>query len=117
MLYPVGGETHESEAIKFGGQAAMSRAFAEPLVAKYPIGARVDVYYDPHDPKNAVLELRRDNLVGKLVFTIVFVSLPSSWSCRRSPAKCYMPATGFRCSPSSFHSSPSWSQVSLSLCS
>lgn len=71
--YRVGGQTHESEAIKFGGQAAMSRAFAEPLVAKYPIGARVDVYYDPHDPKNAVLELRkRDNLVGQLVFTIVF---------------------------------------------
>jgi hypothetical protein len=71
--YPVGGQTNESGCIKFGGQPMMSRAFADALVAKYPVGARVDVYYDPHDPKNAVLEPRKqDNLVAQFVFAVAF---------------------------------------------
>jgi len=71
--YRVGGQIHESDCIKFGGQPMMSRAFAEALVAKYPVGASVDVYYDPHDPKNAVLEPRKlDNLATQFVFTIAF---------------------------------------------
>lgn len=73
--YRVGGQTHESNCIKFGGQAMMSRAFADALVAKYPVGARVDVYYDPHDPKNAVLQPRKqDNVVAQFVFTVVFAA-------------------------------------------
>jgi hypothetical protein len=71
--YLVGGQMHESGCIKFGGQPMMSRAFADALVAKYPVGASVDVYYDPHDPKNAVLQPRkRDNLVAQFVFTVAF---------------------------------------------
>lgn len=71
--YLVGGQMHESGCIKFGGQSMMSRAFADTLVAKYPVGASVDVYYDPRDPKNAVLEPRkRDNLVAQFVFTVAF---------------------------------------------
>ena len=71
--YQVSGQAHESNCIKFGGQAMMSRAFADALVAKYPVGAGVDVYYDPHDPKSAVLQPRKlDNLVAMLAFTTVF---------------------------------------------
>jgi hypothetical protein len=71
--YRVGSQTQESDCIKFGGGAMMSRGLAEALVARYPVGARVDVYYDPHDPKSAVLEPRKqDGLVAQLVFTVVF---------------------------------------------
>jgi hypothetical protein len=46
--YRVSDQIYESDCIKFGGQGPMSRAFADALVAKYPLGARVDVYFDPH---------------------------------------------------------------------
>jgi hypothetical protein len=71
--FVVGGQTHESGRIKFGGQPMMSRALADALVAKYPVGASVVVYYDPQNPENAVLEPRkRDNLIVQFVFTVVF---------------------------------------------
>ena len=45
-------------------------------MAKYPAGARVDVYYNPLDPKNAVLEPRRqDSLIAKSAFAAVFGSI------------------------------------------
>ena len=71
--YRVGDQAHQSERVKFGGQASLTRAMAETLVAKYPPGARVDVYYDPRDPGSAVLEPRKkDSLVAKSVFALVF---------------------------------------------
>lgn len=71
--YRVGGQNYESDRIKIGGQASMTRAFADAVVAKYPVGAHVDVHYDPHDPENVALEPRKqDNLVVRLVFAIVF---------------------------------------------
>jgi hypothetical protein len=71
--YRVSDQTYESDCIKFGGQGPMSRASADALVAKYPVSARVDVYFDPNDPKSAVLQPRKpDNLVAMLVFTAVF---------------------------------------------
>jgi hypothetical protein len=74
--YQVGGQTHESDCVKFGGQPSVSRALAETLVARYPPGARVDIYYNPLDPTNAVLEPgKQDSLVAKLVFALVFGSI------------------------------------------
>lgn len=71
--YRVGGRNYESDRIKIGGQTSMTRAFADAVVAKYPVGAHVDVHYDPHDPENVALEPRKqDNLVVQLVFAIVF---------------------------------------------
>ena len=32
------------------------RSFAEEIVARYPKGTRIKVYYDPDTPGNAVLE-------------------------------------------------------------
>ena len=71
--YRVGDQTHQSNRVIFGGQPSLSRGLAETLVAKYPPGARVDVYYDPLDPKSAVLEPRRqDSLVAKSAFALTF---------------------------------------------
>jgi hypothetical protein len=71
--YGVGAETYESDAVGFGGQTSMLRAHADTLVAKYPVGAKVDVNYDPQNPKDAVLEPATLNgLVAQLVITLVF---------------------------------------------
>jgi Protein of unknown function (DUF3592) len=71
--YRVGGQNYESDSIKIGGQTSMARGFADALVAKYPVGARIDVHYDPRNPENAALEPhKQDNLVPHLVFAIVF---------------------------------------------
>jgi Protein of unknown function (DUF3592) len=71
--YRIGGQNYESDRIKIGGQTATTRALAEAVVAKHPVGAVVDVFYDPHNPESAALEPhKQDNLVTQLVFAIVF---------------------------------------------
>lgn len=71
--YGVDAKTYEGDGIKIGAQTSMMRAFAENLVARYPVGAEVDVYYDPRDPKDAVLEPheQRSGIV-QLAITLVF---------------------------------------------
>src|ERR1017187_10930830 len=65
--YRAGGQDLESDRIRIGGQPLTTRVLAGRLVARYPVGARVDVYVDPNDPKNALLEPRRqDNIVALL---------------------------------------------------
>lgn len=71
--YGVGTETYESENVSFGGQVPILRAHADALVAKYPIGAMVDVTYDPRNPKDAVLQpASRNGLVAQSALTLVF---------------------------------------------
>ena len=51
----------------------MTRVRAGGLVARYPVGARVDVHIDPNDPKNVLLEpAQQGNLTALIVFAIVF---------------------------------------------
>jgi hypothetical protein len=71
--YRADGQDLESDRIKISDQPMTTRLLAGALAARYPVGARVDVYMDPSDPKNVALEPRnQDNLVAQLVFTIVF---------------------------------------------
>ncbi|MHA2247870.1 MAG: DUF3592 domain-containing protein [Candidatus Hodarchaeales archaeon] len=54
-----------------------SRSSADNLVAKYPKGTTVDVYYDPKDPEKAILEQNKSNtlknswLIPGLFFCII----------------------------------------------
>ncbi|MEH2511961.1 hypothetical protein V1291_003315 [Nitrobacteraceae bacterium AZCC 1564] len=71
--YQVSGKSFEGKRIKFGGQGGMTRVAAEQLVAKYPIGAAVDVYYDPKSPVRSALEPRnKSSVVSHIVFLAVF---------------------------------------------
>jgi hypothetical protein len=71
--YRASGQDLESDQVRVGGVAMTTRVLAGKLVARYPVGARVDVYLDPADPSQALLEPRRqDNVVAVLVFAIVF---------------------------------------------
>jgi hypothetical protein len=54
--YVVGGRGYTNRAIGFSDAGGSSRDSAEGVVARYPSGATVPVYYDPADPQNAVLE-------------------------------------------------------------
>lgn len=55
--YDVGGKTYESDQIQLGGTRQTSDPDEfEQMIARYPAGKRVTVYYDPTDPAIATLE-------------------------------------------------------------
>jgi hypothetical protein len=71
--YRAGGQEFESDQIRIGGQPLTTRVLAGRQVARYPVGARVDVYIDPADAKSALLEPgQQGNLAAQSAFTIVF---------------------------------------------
>ncbi len=57
--YKVNGHVFESSNISYGGHWTSQD---RELVAKYPVGAKVSVYFDPSKPKRAALE-REESLV------------------------------------------------------
>jgi uncharacterized protein DUF3592 len=54
--YVVGQKTYESDRIAFANAGHTMQLLAQQVVAKYPVGAKVDVFYNPNRPSNAVLE-------------------------------------------------------------
>ena len=71
--YRAGGQDIEGDQISFGGTPLTTRVLALRTVARYPVGARVDVHVDPNDPKNALLEPNNQgNLAALVAFAIVF---------------------------------------------
>lgn len=53
--YQVGGQTYAGDRIGFGATQTFSM-FAKDLAGQYRAGQKVDVYYDPANPKDAVLQ-------------------------------------------------------------
>jgi hypothetical protein len=50
-----------------------TRVLGAQLIARYPVGAHVDVYVDPNNPDNALLEpAAAGNIAGQIVFTTLF---------------------------------------------
>lgn len=75
--YRAGGQDIESDQVQVGGLPLTTRVLAGRLIARYPVGAHVDVYVDvyvdPNNPNNALLEpASTDNIAGQVVFTILF---------------------------------------------
>jgi hypothetical protein len=54
--YPVEAERYMSNHIASGVADSTNAAAAERIVARYPVGRTVTVFYDPLDPQHAVLE-------------------------------------------------------------
>jgi len=54
--YTVGDRSYVNDRIHFGEGSSSNPRPAHNMVAEYPVGASVDVYYSPDDPLNAVLE-------------------------------------------------------------
>ena len=53
--YSVNGKEYQSDRISYPNPSSMLDKFADEYVAKYPVGADVDVYYDSKDPNHACL--------------------------------------------------------------
>jgi hypothetical protein len=53
--YEVAGQKHRGTTVSYAGLPSQSDEKAA-LVARYPVGREVQVYYDPADPGRAVLE-------------------------------------------------------------
>ncbi|MGZ3351951.1 MAG: DUF3592 domain-containing protein [Xanthobacteraceae bacterium] len=71
--YRAGGQEFEGDQVRIGGQPLTTRVLAGRQVARYPVGARVDVYIDPANAKNALLEPgQQGNLAAQSAFTITF---------------------------------------------
>lgn len=55
--YQVNGKSYQQGNIRYDGSWASSRStYARDMVRKYPVGKQVDVYYDPDEVSEAVLE-------------------------------------------------------------
>jgi len=71
--YRVDGRDFEGDRIRVGGVPMTTRMLAIRQVARYPLGARVDVYVNPKNPKRALLEPKaQNNIAGVIAFTVTF---------------------------------------------
>jgi hypothetical protein len=79
--YEVNGEKRESRQIAFLAVRSTSEAAAQKVVAKYPKGAKVTVYYHPKLPYLAVLEPGRwlGAFLCSIVTGVVFLGVGATW--------------------------------------
>lgn len=54
--YEVAGNTYRSRQVKLGFTSSGSESWAKRVAAKYPVGAPVEVHYDPGNPAIAALD-------------------------------------------------------------
>ena len=72
--YQVAGQTHSGKNITFGFTTGYGNSSkAEAVIARYPIGSQVTVYYDPANPGEAVLERKAGGSTASLVLGIIFL--------------------------------------------
>jgi hypothetical protein len=80
--YDVGGRPFENARLAFGGTVGDGNPTgAQRVVARYPVGAIVHVYYNPANPQDAVLE-RRSGVTGFYfvlggIFLLISCCLPA----------------------------------------
>lgn len=73
--YQVDGQTHVGFRVAFSGYGS-SRPAMDRLIAPYPVGATVRVFYNPRDPASAVLDnTARSDWTYWLLFGIGFLAL------------------------------------------
>lgn len=74
--YSVAGERFQSDTITYRGHS-LDLATAESYTARYPVGSRVTVYYDPDCPAISLLEpgVRRGAYVGGAVVLFVLFAV------------------------------------------
>ncbi len=54
--YTVNGKTYTGKRVCYGDFGIRTRSRAEKIIAHYPEGKNVRVFYDPDDPKEGILE-------------------------------------------------------------
>lgn len=73
--YKVGAKDYEGHRVRFGSPSRISGMQAEGLTGKYPVGAKISIYYDPERPSKSVLEPKNRNSVAALVALFVVFTM------------------------------------------
>ncbi len=63
----------------FGGRPLFEAQAAQAVLARYPAGQAVTVYYDPAQPAEATLERRQEGLAGGLLIALVLLFSPAAF--------------------------------------
>ena len=71
--YNVIGTPYESKKLAFGATESSSAKSAQEVIARFPVGASVPVYYNPNDPKEAVLIREAKSSRVMMILGIVFM--------------------------------------------
>jgi len=73
--YEVGGSVYKGKKFSFGSHPSFSQqAKAHTYLAQYPLEASVNVYYDPANPQEAVLErIARSSKLGMIMGIVMLV--------------------------------------------
>ena len=71
--YEVNGKTYHSSNIMAGGE--IGGLNVESTLARYPQGAQVTVYYDPQNPKDAVLEPNKTTVSKAMWLMLVAMNI------------------------------------------
>ncbi|MFI5014980.1 MAG: DUF3592 domain-containing protein [Hyphomicrobiales bacterium] len=71
--YEVGGKSFEGHRLRLG-EVEMSKKGALAVLARYPVGSRIEVHYDPAEPSSATIEAKGAG-IGYLVFGVVALTL------------------------------------------
>jgi hypothetical protein len=83
--YSVDGKNYSGKRIAADSESMISRRAAEKRIGRFSSAAEISVYYDPKDPKQAVLDTRAVGLamlfgIGAALIALgVFTLLNASW--------------------------------------
>lgn len=77
--YSVDGQPHVGSKVQSTQSMSGNRRFAEKQVARYPVGTRVPVYYQPGQPSEAVLETGLDSSELFLFMLLIPFNLIALW--------------------------------------
>ena len=69
--YSVGGKDYAGTELRHNFIYSGDRGDDDQMLMRYPEGSRVQVFYDPRDPANAVLEV---GLIGKDILLMAFMT-------------------------------------------
>lgn len=72
--YTAEGQRYQSRRIAFGLEVGGMARMAETRIARYPVGSLVNVYYNPANPGEAVLEQRSPANPWLILIVVVIVA-------------------------------------------
>jgi hypothetical protein len=80
--YQALGQEYQGDKIGFGFQVSYgSPGKAQAILASFPVGGQVAVYYDPNNPAESVLERKAGGSTLTLVLGIIFIAVSLCVGC------------------------------------
>jgi hypothetical protein len=72
--YTVNGNTYTGHQIKLGVTTSGSKASAQAIADRYPVGKKIEVHYDPANPGNAAIERSTASPLLPLVLALALIA-------------------------------------------